>query len=74
MWFQSINKMINSASKTTDLSLWFGSAVRSLKDYLTNCTSFLMKMTSLSIILKSCLSQMKFPMEWKKANVVPIHQ
>ena len=28
----------------------------------------------LSIILKSCLSQMKFPMEWKKAIVVPIHQ
>ena len=27
----------------------------------------------LSIIFKSCLSQMKFPMEWKKANVVPIH-
>ena len=27
----------------------------------------------LSIIFKSCLSQMKFPMEWKKANMVPIH-
>ena len=27
----------------------------------------------LSIILKSCLSQMKFPMEWKKANEVLIH-
>ena len=27
----------------------------------------------LSVIFKSCLSQMKFPMEWKKANVVPIH-
>ena len=27
----------------------------------------------LPIIFKSCLSQMKFPMEWKKANVVPIH-
>ena len=26
-----------------------------------------------SIIFKLCLSQMKFPMEWKKANVVPIH-
>ena len=75
MWFRSTNKKVNSASKTTDLSLWFGSAVRSLKDfYLTNCTSFLMKMTSLSIILKSCLSQMKFPMEWKKANVVSIHK
>ena len=38
-------KMINSASKTTDLSLYFRYAVRSLKDfYLTNCTSFLMKM------------------------------
>ena len=28
---------------------------------------------SLSIVFKSCLSQMKFPMEWKKANVVPIY-
>ena len=28
---------------------------------------------TLSIIFKPCLSQMKFPMEWKKANVVPIH-
>ena len=28
----------------------------------------------LSIIFKSCLSQMKFPVEWKKANVVPIHK
>ena len=38
-------KMINSALKTTDLSLCFRSAIRSLKDfYLTNCTSFLMKM------------------------------
>ena len=26
----------------------------------------------LSIIFKSCLSQMKFPVEWKKNNVVPI--
>ena len=26
----------------------------------------------LSIIFKSCLRQMKFPMEWKKTNVVPI--
>ena len=26
----------------------------------------------LSIIFKSCLSQMKFSMEWEKANVVPI--
>ena len=46
MWFRSTKKMINSASKTTDLSLCFWSAVRSLEDfYLTNCTSFLMKMT-----------------------------
>ena len=38
-------KMKNNASKTTDLSLCFRSAVKSLKDfYLTNCTSFLMKM------------------------------
>ena len=38
-------KMINSASKTTDRSLCFWSAVRSLKDfYLTSCISFLMKM------------------------------
>ena len=38
-------KMINSASKTTDLSLCFQAAERSLKDFhLTNCTSFLMKM------------------------------
>ena len=29
---------------------------------------------SLSIIFKSCLNQMKFPMESKKANVVPIHK
>ena len=27
----------------------------------------------LSIISKSCLSQIKLPVEWKKANVVPIH-
>ena len=27
----------------------------------------------LSIIFKACPSQLKFPMEWKKANVVPIH-
>ena len=27
----------------------------------------------LSIIFKSCLSQMKFPMEWKKAIVLPMH-
>ena len=39
-------KMLNSASKTTDLSLCLRSAVRSLKDfYLTSCTHFLMKMT-----------------------------
>ena len=39
-------KMINTASKTTGLLLCFRSAVRFLKDfYLTNCTSFLMKMT-----------------------------
>ena len=39
-------KKINSASKTTELSLCFRSDVRSLKDfYLTHCTSFLMKMT-----------------------------
>ena len=39
--FQSTKKMINSASKTTDLSFCFRSAVRSLKDfYSTNCTSF----------------------------------
>ena len=36
---------INNASNTTDLSLCFRSAVRSFKDfYLTNCTSYLMKM------------------------------
>ena len=28
----------------------------------------------LSTIFKSCLSQMKFYLEWKKANVVPIHK
>ena len=39
-------KKINNASKTTDLSLCFRSAVRSFKDfYLTNCRSFLMKMS-----------------------------
>ena len=38
--------IINSASKITDLSLCFRSAVRSLKDfYLTNCTILKMKMT-----------------------------
>ena len=42
----SKKKKINKASKTTDLSLCFRSAVRSFKDfYLMNCTSFLMKMT-----------------------------
>ena len=46
MWFRSKKKKkINSASKTTDRSLCFKSAVRSLKDfYLTSCISFLMKM------------------------------
>ena len=29
---------------------------------------------SLLIIFKSYLSQIKFPMEWKRANVVPIHK
>ena len=39
-------KMINSASKTTDLSLCFRSTVRSLKHiFLTSCTSYLMKVT-----------------------------
>ena len=28
----------------------------------------------LSIISKSCLSQMKFLVEWKKANVVPMRE
>ena len=28
----------------------------------------------LSIIFKSCLSQMKFPVEWEKANVVPMRE
>ena len=28
----------------------------------------------LSIIFKSCLSQIKFPVEWKKANVVPMRE
>ena len=28
----------------------------------------------LSIIFKLCLRQMKFPMEWKKTNVVPIQK
>ena len=28
----------------------------------------------LSVIFKSCLSQIKFPMEWKKVNVVPIQK
>ena len=38
--------MINSALKTTDLSLSCLSAVRSLKDfYSTNCADFLLKMT-----------------------------
>ena len=33
----------------------------------------LLYVNPLSIIFKSCLSQMKFPREWKKANVVPIY-
>ena len=28
----------------------------------------------LSILFKSCLSQIKFTIKWKKANVVPIHK
>ena len=28
----------------------------------------------LSIIFKDCLSEGKFPHEWKKANVVPVHK
>ena len=41
MWFRSKKRKINGASKTTDLSLCFRSAVKSLKDfYLMNCTSF----------------------------------
>ena len=28
----------------------------------------------LSIIFKDCLSEVKFPHEWKKANVVPVHK
>ena len=44
--FQSTKKMINSSSKTTDQPLCFRSAVRYLRYfYLTNCTSFLMKMS-----------------------------
>ena len=35
-WFRSTQKMINSASKTTDLSLCFRSTVRSLKDFIEN--------------------------------------
>ena len=38
---------------------------------LNMCGPFLYK--PLSIIFKSCLSQIKFPIEWKKVNVVPIH-
>ena len=38
-----------------------------------NCLVFLY-VSPLSTIFKSCLSQMKFPMEWKKAHVVPIHK
>ena len=46
MSFQSTQKMINSSSKTTDRPLCYRSAVRYLRDfYLTNCTSFLMKMS-----------------------------
>ena len=46
MSFQSTKKMISSSSKTTDQLLCFRSAVRYYKDfYLTNCTSFLMKMS-----------------------------
>ena len=28
---------------------------------------------SLEIIFKSCLENRKFPIEWKKANVIPVH-
>ena len=28
---------------------------------------------TLSIIFKDCLNETKFPHEWKKANVVPVH-
>ena len=56
-------KMINSASKTTNLSLCFRSAVRSLKDfYLTNCSSFLMKIIIIQPVRlrlgDSCINQL----------------
>ena len=28
----------------------------------------------LELIFKSCIESEKFPMEWKKANVVPVHK
>ena len=40
MWFRSTKKVINNASKTSELSLCFRSVVRSLKDfYLAKCTT-----------------------------------
>ena len=56
-------KMINSASKTTNLSLCFRCAVRSLKDfYLTNCSSFLMKIIIIQPVRlrpgDSCINQL----------------
>ena len=35
------------------------------------CGSFICR--HLQIIYKSCLDKGKFPQEWKKANVVPVH-
>ena len=35
---------------------------------------FLSVCRPLQIIYKSCLDKGKFPQEWKKANVVPVHK
>ena len=36
------------------------------------CNAFLCK--PLQLIFKSCLESAKFPLEWKKVNVVPNHK
>ena len=39
---------------------------------IKNCGESILK--PLELIFKSCLENGKFPIEWKKANVVPVHK
>ena len=67
---QILNKNIIKIINNLDLNKAHGHDIISIR-MLKLCFSLC---KPLPLIFKSCLSQMKFPMEWKKANVVPIHQ